>query len=100
MTRGPVVVEITYLICLVTLQDYVIKEILWLYQRKFFTAWNYSAKFGSHVHYGGGDVTYLIPRVTMQDRVIKGSSVFKEGSSSLNLTTVSGLVVIDIVVVE
>ena len=38
---------------------------------------------------------YLICHVTLQDHVIKGSTDFMEGSSSLNVTSLPGLVAKD-----
>ena len=45
------------------------------------------------------DITYLICHVNLQDHMIKGSCDFIEGSSSLYVTTLPGLVGTSIVVV-
>ena len=57
-------------------------------------------KFGSHSDCGSRDITYLICQLTLEDHNIKGSSDFIEGSFSLNVTTLPGLVALGIVVVE
>ena len=48
---------------------------------------------------GSVDITHLICHTTLQDHVSK-SSDFMEGSSSLNVTTLPGLVAIGIAVAE
>ena len=56
-------------------------------------------KFNDIMSCGSRDMTYLIYHVTLQDHVIKGSSDFMEKSSSWSVTTLSGLVAIDVDVV-
>ena len=51
------VVEITYLICHVALQDHVMKR-FYDFIQNFMTL----SKFGSHSHCGSGDLTYDLAR--------------------------------------
>ena len=55
---------------------------------------------GSHSPRGSGDVKYLICHVTLKDHVFSSSSDFMERNPLLYVTTLSGLVAINIVVVE
>ena len=79
------------------LQDHVIKR---SYGRKLLVVFNHPVTFAGHSYCGSGDITYIICRVSLQDHAIKVLSDFMEGSSSLYVTTLLGLVVIGIVVVE
>ena len=63
-------------------------------------ACNHPAKFAAYSHCGWGDITYSICHVTLQDHTVKGSCDFTEGSSTLHVTILPGLVAIDFVVVE
>ena len=54
----------------------------------------------SHSYCGTENITYLICHVILQDHMIKRFSDFMEGSSSLNVKTLPGLMAIDIVLAE
>ena len=86
------------MICHVPLQDTRSRDLLTL--RKRATHCNHTARFGDRSHSGSGDITCLIRQVTLQDHVIKGCFEFMEGSISLYVTTVSGLMARGIVTVE
>ena len=50
--------------------------------------------------FGTGDIAYFICHLTFQNHIVKGSSNFMEGSSSLNVLTLSGLVARYVVVMK
>ena len=88
------------LICHVTFATPHDQEILGFYRRNLFILKNHLDKFGSHSHCGSGDVTQLICYVNLQNHVIKGCSGVMEGSSSLNVTNLAGLVAINTMAAE
>ena len=71
--------DVAHLICHVTLQDHLIKE-LQLYEKKLLIVCNHSIRFGCHRHCGSGDI--FIYHVTSCNNVFKGFCNFMVGSLS------------------
>ena len=61
---------------------------------------DHSGQFNGYGPRGSRDVTYFISYVTLENHKIKCSFDYKEGSSSLCVTTLSNLVAAVIVVME
>ena len=72
----------------------------WLYRRKILIVCNHSAMFGDRSNCDNGDIPYLTCHMTLQDYMIKGSCEFIKGNFFLHVTTILGLVLAGIAVVE